>query len=491
MNSEKLLSWEFLKNVAETLDSFRVRALIDGKNDILKAGIYTEDQFQVLFFNMFDFEQLKYELLTFLKNKPENTLKDLIEFTKLKKIDLRTVLTLLTLLKNEKLLNVEELKEQKNTDNQDLSIYKLKDFIITLNEIITGKTIYEPVQIIFDAKICSGCGLCTGICPVNCITMVNGIGNVDDKACIKCGLCYLLCPRTFLPTISMHMAQMNSNHLETHDLMGPYLDIFSARTKITEIKHVCQDGGVTSSCLYYLFKSHQINLALGATMSEDPWRPKAFLLSSKEDVISSAGTKYVNNPNLSLLNDKRLSQTNFAIVGVPCQMQALLKSKLYNLHFKYKYRIGIFCMESFSYDSFLKICSLVDVNAANVSKTNINKGKFFIYTNDGSEFSVPIKEITHLARPDCEVCYDLTSEFADISIGSIGSPSGWNTVIIRTLEGKKLYEELIAHDVIESVHFKDVKPGLSMLQKIARSKKVKCQKSLDEKRKENLRFPSY
>ncbi|GAH35471.1 unnamed protein product, partial [marine sediment metagenome] len=34
-----------------------------------------------------------------------------------------------------------------------------------------------------------------------------------------------------------------------------------------------------------------------------------------------------------------------------------------------------------------------------------------------------IKEIGHLAREDCEVCFDLTSEAADISIGSIGSPS--------------------------------------------------------------------
>ena len=493
MNSEKSLAWEFLKNVAETLDSFRIRALIDAKDDILKAGIYSEDQYHTMFFKMYDFEHLKYELLSFLKKKSESNLQDLKSFTTVKKVDLKTVFTLLTFLKNEKLVSIEEINEQIDTDNENLSLNKLTDFNIKINSTVPGKTVYEPVQVIFDAKICSGCAMCAGICPVNCIEIINGIGKVDDNLCLRCGLCYYICPRTFLPTISMHMTQMNCNEIGDYDQLGPYIDIFSARTKISDIKSVCQDGGITSSCLYYLFNSKQINSAIGAKMSEDPWRPMPFLLGSKEDVISSAGTKYVNNPNLSLLNDKRLINDKFAIVGVPCQMQALLKSKLCKFQFSRPvFRIGIFCMESFSYeDGFLKICDLVDVNVSDVSKTDINKGKFYIYTNDGNEFSVPIKEITHLARPDCEVCYDLTSESADISIGSIGSPSGWNTVIIRTPEGKKLYNELIANDIIESVHFNDVKPGLSMLQKIARSKKVNCQKHLDEKRKENHRFPSY
>jgi len=493
MNSEKSLTWEFLKNVAESLDSFRIRALIDGKEDILKAGVYNEDQYHALFFDMFDFEQLKFELLAFLKKKSESNLEDLKTFTINKKVDLKTILTLLTLFKHEKLVIIEDINDKIDTDNENSSFSNLVDFNIKINSIIPGKTVYEPVQVIFDANICSGCGMCAGICPVNCIEIINGIGKVDDDYCIRCGLCYYICPRTFLPTMSMHMEQTQCNEVEYHGQFGPYIDIFSARTKISDIKSVCQDGGIASSCLYYLFNSQQITMALGATMSEDPWRPMPFMLGSKEDVLISAGTKYVNNPNLSLLNAKKLINENYAIVGVPCQMQALLKSKLCKFEFsKPVYRIGIFCMESFSYeDGFLKICNLVNANESDVSKTDINKGNFFIYTNDGNEFSVPIKEITHLARHDCKVCYDLTSESADISIGSIGSPSGWNTVIIRTPEGKKLYEELVANDIIESVNFNKVKPGLSMLQKAARSKKVNCHKHVDEKRKKNHRFPSY
>ena len=176
-------------------------------------------------------------------------------------------------------------------------------------------------------------------------------------------------------------------------------------------------------------------------------------------------------------------------------MQALLKTKIYDLNIPSQnnviYRIGIFCMESFSYESFLKICESLDVDVNDVKKADINKGKFFIYTNNGEELNVPIKDITHLAREDCEVCYDLTSESADISIGSIGSPSGWNTVLIRTQTGKELYDALLKNDLIESKSLDAVKPGLPLLEKVAASKKKKCSSHISKKRTEHVRTPSY
>jgi len=244
-----------------------------------------------------------------------------------------------------------------------------------------------------------------------------------------------------------------------------------------------------------LFDAKIIDIALGAKMSKTPWRPEPIILENKEDILLSTGTKYVNNPNLKSLSQLNNKQANLAVVGVPCMMQALLKSDIYNINIpalnQIKYRIGIFCMESFSYESLLKICELLNVDVSDVRKTDINKGKFFVYTNSNDELTIPIKEIGHLAREDCEVCFDLTSESADISIGSIGSPSGWNTVLIRTEVGKELYHKLIENDLIESKELSEVKPGLPLLEKIAKIKKNKCKKHIDKKKEENLRFPRY
>ena len=39
MSIEENFSWDYLKDVADALDSYRIRALIDAKQDILETGI--------------------------------------------------------------------------------------------------------------------------------------------------------------------------------------------------------------------------------------------------------------------------------------------------------------------------------------------------------------------------------------------------------------------------------------------------------------------
>ncbi|MCI1640755.1 MAG: 4Fe-4S dicluster domain-containing protein, partial [Bacteroidales bacterium] len=48
-------------------------------------------------------------------------------------------------------------------------------------------------------NICTGCGACMGICPVDCISMKeNKYGEqhpaIDEAVCIKCGKCRRVCP---------------------------------------------------------------------------------------------------------------------------------------------------------------------------------------------------------------------------------------------------------------------------------------------------------
>lgn len=497
MSLEGKFSWEFLNNIANTLDSYRIRALIDAKEDILSAGIYNEAQYKSLLFQMFEQEQKKYALFDYIKKVSSISLETFKGYSMAHSMPLREVLALLVLLHNEKLIQLTIIHETIEGTEEIPPKQKFKDISITPVgwDITKIKSIYEPVKVIFDAKACSGCGICAGICPVNCLKVNNGFGLIDEEKCIRCGLCYFSCPRTYLPTELIYMLQEGSNEIKAYPTVGHFIEAFSARSKVKEIAEVCQDGGISSTCLYHLFNSKKITHALGAKMSNTPWRPETTILKSKEEIISTAGTKYVNNANLRDLNKLNNEQGPFAVVGVPCQMQALRKSKLYNIGLpalnKIEYNIGIFCMESFSYQSIMKICEILKVDLKKIKKMDINKGKFFVYNLEGEEFSVPIKEISHLAREDCELCFDLTSESADISVGSIGSPSGWNTVLIRTQKGKKLFQDLISNDLIEVKPIEEVKPGLPLLLKIAGSKRTKCSKHVDSKVSKNERFPKY
>lgn len=496
MSFKENLTWEYLKNIADALDSYRIRALIDAKKDILNARIYDENQYEHILYKMLDEEKLKYSLYNFLNNNSQISLKTLKQFSKDNSIELNKTLSYLELLKNEKLIFVEEIYDEIKGDENNLDKLVFRDYSINLNNNLDKiRPIYEPVKVIFDSKNCSGCGLCAGICPVNCLHIYNGFGKIDEEKCIKCGLCYFICPRTYLPIKVLNMTQDNTSEIKEYQNVGPFIEAYSAKTKIKEIAEICQDGGISSTCISYLLDKKLIDTAIGAKMSNTLWRPEPFLITNKEELLLSAGTKYVNNPNLQILNINDLKNKKIAVVGVPCQMQALLKSQIYNVGLpsltNVRYRIGIFCMESFSYESLLKICEKVNVDINDAKKMDINKGKFFIYTKDGNELNIPIKEISHLAREDCEVCYDLTSESADISIGSIGSPSGWNTVLIRNERGKNLYNELIKNKLIESKPIEDVKPGLVLLERIAGSKKSKSKKHINSKLEEKKRVPIY
>ena len=48
-----------------------------------------------------------------------------------------------------------------------------------------------------DESKCTGCGICTDVCPVNAIT-VDQVAEIDAETCTDCGLCVAECPNEAL-----------------------------------------------------------------------------------------------------------------------------------------------------------------------------------------------------------------------------------------------------------------------------------------------------
>ena len=132
-------------------------------------------------------------------------------------------------------------------------------------------------------------------------------------------------------------------------------------------------------------------------------------------------------------------------------------------------------MESFPYQGVLDLINeQFQKDFKKVTKMDISGGKFIIYLDSGENLNVPLNDVKSYARHNCHYCEDLTADFSDISVGSIGSPSGWSTVITRTKKGENLYKDAIKAGIIESKNLKDVKPGQPLLEKIAGSKRKNC-----------------
>jgi len=180
-----------------------------------------------------------------------------------------------------------------------------------------------------------------------------------------------------------------------------------------------------------------------------------------------------------------MSKSRYAMAGTPCQITAAALMENYTEEFPVEIKIGLFCMENFSYTYLSQLAMEEGVDLADVSECRIEKGKLWFRLNDGSTVAVPLERARSAMRKSCAVCMDFASEQSDISVGSVGSPEGWSTIIIRTDKGLELVEKARKAGYIETEPIKD--SGLRLLEKLAAGKK---EENLEEiKRRESVARP--
>jgi coenzyme F420 hydrogenase subunit beta len=134
--------------------------------------------------------------------------------------------------------------------------------------------------------------------------------------------------------------------------------------------------------------------------------------------------------------------------------------------------IGLFCMESFHYDGLIRKYFPergIDVNS--VTSFRIKKGRFIASGPDGELLKVKLRELDEYVRGSCKLCTDFAAEFADISVGDVGSEDGWSTVLVRTELGEKVVERLIASGRVEVQELSE--DDLTPAAKLAQRKKEK------------------
>jgi coenzyme F420 hydrogenase subunit beta len=286
--------------------------------------------------------------------------------------------------------------------------------------------------------------------------------------------------------------------------IGDYHRITSAQTTNKEVKKICTDGGVVTSLLLYLLDSNLIN---GALVSKKTGRfaRKPMIASTHEELIEASGSTFSGSQHLEELGGKYTTYTpilstvknlerrykqNIAVVGTPCQINAIRKMQCLGILPAHliKYTIGLFCIENFSFDDVARerLEKKLDINLEDIVKLNI-KDDFTITLTKGVTIHVPLEEIHEVARPACFACQDFSNEYADISVGGLGSPDGYTSTLIRTKVGMAIYDESLRKGYIQERTFEDAKESklekTKMLAKIvsfARRKRTRAEKRLSE-----------
>jgi len=128
----------------------------------------------------------------------------------------------------------------------------------------------------------------------------------------------------------------------------------------------------------------------------------------------------------------------------------------------------------------------LDINLEKVIKLNI-KDDFIISLTKGVTIHVPLEEVHEVARPACFTCKDFSNEYADISVGGLGSPDGYTTTLIRTKVGTSVYDGAFRNGYIQERTFENAEERriekTKMLAKIVsftRRKKMRAEERLSE-----------
>ncbi len=167
-----------------------------------------------------------------------------------------------------------------------------------------------------------------------------------------------------------------------------------------------------------------------------------------------------------------------AYVGLPCQLQALRKLQLFSKEIGQEWAnsvdltIGLFCRENWAYTCFR---ALVEddygVKLSEVEKFDIKKGKVIAMRNGEVILEIPLPETKPYVRVGCQVCLDFSAELADLSVGAVGSPAKYSTVIVRTKRGMELLRGAEREGYVEVKHISEVKPGTKLVLKLTKEKR--------------------
>ncbi|RLG32839.1 hypothetical protein DRN97_06420 [Methanosarcinales archaeon] len=336
---------------------------------------------------------------------------------------------------------------------------------------------------------CILCGLCTRVCDqlvgVSAINVINrgverAIGTPyrelsDD--CIGCGSCALVCPteairmeKNIYPITGEDIREIEDRFLEGErdEELGVYRELVAGKASVQG-----QDGGMVTSLLISGLENKFFDAVL-VVQREDGYKAKAVVVEDVEGIKSARGTKYLRVPMMSKLEEAlKEEKRRIAVVGTPCEVRAVRKiQQQWDLEQEFPGTeitlLGLFCFESFDYEGLKEDTKRkfgVDLDKA--EKTQITRGKYIVTAN-GKDYSCDVRAFEDVVREGCSFCDDFVSRLADISIGSVGSPDGYSTVIVRSDRGKRL---------LDATEFSQADVDKSEIVKLVRFKKKRADKN--------------
>lgn len=343
----------------------------------------------------------------------------------------------------------------------------------------------ELVQKVISQGICVKCGACVNLCPY--FDYFDGRIVVTDDCHAETWRCLQLCPRADYDGTSLDMrGQPQGDRSE----MGPFKEIFIARTRDEQVRERAQYGGFVSSFLVYALEERLIRAAILTDKGHEV-SPGGVIAKESADILKCAGSRYTAAAGLAALNRAiKEEEEKLAVVGLPCQMEALARMRLMSpdgeeRDGRVSLRIGLFCTWALDYRKLHHYLKTLGINGP-IQKYDIPPPPsqiFQIQTEQGWQ-AFPLDDIRPFIQEGCHLCQDMTAEWADISVGTVEGMDGWNTVVVRSENGSQLLSGFIETGLLEVRDLPE--ENLEHLKEASFNKRRRGRSAKEERRRKGL-----
>lgn len=326
---------------------------------------------------------------------------------------------------------------------------------------------YVNVLDIVKTNMCVGCGTCAGICPKRNIKMMPSYNQghylpVMKDSCHNCSICLDVCPafERILDYSSLKAGLSDEKKL----IIGEYLDCYRGYAKLESVRAGASSGGLIPAILALLLQKQVINGALVVRMKKDnPLEAEPFIARTMEEIMEATGSKYCPVATNVMLYYIIEHPGKYAIVGLPCQIQAIRQAqrRLDVIKSRVVLTLGLFCNHTPSFNATEYLLRQMRVNpsdlvelkyrvgwancaSASIINGEIRKIKNYWYLGFGSLF----------CPTSCSLCKEHTSETADISFGDAWLPEidrsslGESIAVVRTDVGRSILSSVTDADAI-------------------------------------------
>ncbi len=327
------------------------------------------------------------------------------------------------------------------------------------------------IQWVVRRGLCTGCGACVGVCPADALTMhIDGrqggyVPRIDKARCTRCGLCVDVCPGHSVDFEGL--ATRLFGEIPEDIVLGRYLGSYVGCAADRDVRYDSASGGLVTALLIFALERGLIDGALVTRMRADkPLEPEPFIARTRQEILSAARSKYCPVAADVALKEILRSQGRFAVVGLPCHIQALRKAEQHieSLRERIRYRISLACSLDFSFRGTIRLLRDLRIPPASVARLEYRgrgwPGTMLIGRSDGTETRLPLADCRNRLGPfslrRCTLCSDLTGELSDLSCGDAGLPElvakdklGSSFVLTRTPEAEELLESAAAEMAVE------------------------------------------